>query len=250
MQYLQNKNILITGASSGLGKAIVEELASEDVVVSVVGRNKEKLALFDKLNVRVIHGDVTDESLINKVVRDLKPQIMILNAGATPIMGSLEDQTWDSFSRVWDTDVKAGLYGIQAALKAPLPPGSRVLIVASGAGMVGAPLSGSYAGAKRMLWFMAQYANDIAQKKGLDITFQTVVLMQMIAETDLARTVAAAYTTSKGLSIEKYIEERYGEPITPAEYAKLVYVLLTDPAYTGAAAYGIRKDTGINIITH
>jgi NAD(P)-dependent dehydrogenase (short-subunit alcohol dehydrogenase family) len=250
MQYLQNKNILITGASSGLGKAIVEELASEDVVISVVGRNKEKLALFDKLNVQTIYGDVTDESLINKVVSDLKPQIMILNAGATPIMGSLDEQTWDSFSRVWETDVKAGLYGIQAALKAPLPPGSRVLIVSSGAAMVGAPLSGSYAGAKRMLWLMGQHANEIAQNKGLDITFQTVVLMQMIAETDFAQTIAAAYAKPKGLSVENYIAERYGDPITATEYAKHVHALLTDPAFIGAGAYGIRKDTGIKIINY
>jgi uncharacterized protein len=74
MQNLQNKNVLITGASSGLGKAIVDELASEDVVISIVGRNKDKLALFKEPNVHVIYGDVTDKFLINKVVTDLKPK--------------------------------------------------------------------------------------------------------------------------------------------------------------------------------
>jgi NAD(P)-dependent dehydrogenase (short-subunit alcohol dehydrogenase family) len=247
---MQTKNILITGASSGLGKAIVDELASEDVMITIIGRNKAKLALFKNPNVRIIYGDVTDESLISKLVCDLKPGIMILNAGATPIMAALDEQTWDSFSTVWNTDVKAGLYGIQAALKAPLPPGSRVLIVSSGAAMIGAPLSGSYAGAKRMLWFMAQHANEIAQKKGLGITFQTLVPMQMIAETDLAQTVGGAYARLQGLTVEKYVEARYGEPLSAVEYAKLVHTFLTDPEYLDGAAYGIRKDTGLKLINY
>ena len=160
-------NVLITGGTSGLGKAIVDELASGDFEISVLGRNKEKLSRLGGSNIHAIHGDATDERLVNKVVSDLKPQLFILNAGATPMMASLEEQTWDSFTTVWNTDVKAGLYGIQAALKAPLGVGSRVVVVTSGAAMVGAPLSGSYAGAKRMLWFMVQYATLSRRKKGL-----------------------------------------------------------------------------------
>ena len=53
----------------------------------------------------------------------------------------------------------AGLYWMQAALKTPLKSGSRVLVGSSGAAQNGSPLSGGYAGAKRMLWLMAKYAN-------------------------------------------------------------------------------------------
>jgi NAD(P)-dependent dehydrogenase (short-subunit alcohol dehydrogenase family) len=88
---MQTKNILITGASSGLAKAIVDELASEDFIITIIGRNRDKLALFKKPNVRVVYGDATDELLINKVVNDLKPGIIILNAGATPVMAPLDD---------------------------------------------------------------------------------------------------------------------------------------------------------------
>lgn len=250
MQNLQNKNILITGATGGLGKAILNELASEAAVISIIGRNREKLRLLEKPNIKVIRGDVTNELLINKVVDELKPDIIILNAGATPVMGNLQEQTWDSFTTVWNTDVKAGLYGIQAALKTPLPQGSRILIVVSGAAMVGAPLSGSYAGAKRMLWFMAQYANEIAKNKGLGITFQLIVPMQMIAETDLAQTVAGAYANPQGLTVEKYIEDRYGEPLSAREYAKHVHTILINPTYFNGIAYGIRKDIGIKLIDY
>ena len=247
---MQKKHVLIIGGTSGLGKAIVDELASGDFKVSVVGRNKDKLARFNMPNILGIYGDATNERLINKVVNDIRPQIMVLNAGATPIMGSLEEQTWDSFNTVWNTDVRAGLYGIQAALKAPLPPGSRVVVVSSGAAMIGAPLSGSYAGAKRMLWFMTQYANDIAQKRRLEITFQNLVLMQMITETDFAQTIAGEYAKREGVAIERYVEVRYGEPMSPAEYAKHVHVFLANTEYSQGVAYGVRKDTGLKAINY
>jgi len=243
-------HVLITGGTSGLGKAIVDELASGGFEISIVGRNKDKLARFKSPNIFRLYGDATDERLINKAVSEIKPHILILNAGATPIMGSLEEQTWDSFNAVWNTDVKGGLYGIQAALKAPLPPGSRVVVVTSGAAMIGAPLSGSYAGAKRMLWFMVQYANDIAQKKGLGISFQTVLPMQMIAETDLAQTIADAYARREGMSIEEYVEAKYGSPLSSAEYAKYVHTFLTNPEYRQGVAYGIHKDTGLKLIDY
>jgi NAD(P)-dependent dehydrogenase (short-subunit alcohol dehydrogenase family) len=70
---------------------------------------------------------------------------------------------WGSFfDQHSQTDVKAGLYWLQAALNLPLKPGSRVLVVSSGAAQNGSPLSGGYAGAKRMLWFMA---NDVALRQ-------------------------------------------------------------------------------------
>jgi NAD(P)-dependent dehydrogenase (short-subunit alcohol dehydrogenase family) len=91
-------------------------------------------------------------------------------------VGSIDEQTWEDFSATWNTDVKAGLVGIQAALKTPMKPGGRVLIMSSGAAMaLSVPfiapeslrLSGGYTGAKRMLWFMAHSANAVARERGL-----------------------------------------------------------------------------------
>jgi NAD(P)-dependent dehydrogenase (short-subunit alcohol dehydrogenase family) len=113
--------------------------------------------------------------------------VLILNAGATPLMAPLDEQSWDAFTAVWDTDVKAGLYGIQAALKAPLAEGARVLLVSSGAAITGNPLSGGYAGAKRMVWLMAHYANGLASERKLGIHFQVLVPQQILGETALGR---------------------------------------------------------------
>src|SRR5260370_26890579 len=98
-------------------------------------------------------------------------------------MGRLDQLSWADFTATWETDVKAGLYWLQAALNLPLKPGSRVLVESSGAAENGSPLSGGYAGAKRMLWFMAEYANKVAEQKRLGIRFQAIVPQQIIGRT-------------------------------------------------------------------
>jgi hypothetical protein len=95
-------------------------------------------------------------------------------------MGRLDQLSWADFTVAWETDVKAGLYWLQAALNLPLKPGSRVLVGSSGAAVTGSPMSGGYGGAKRMLWFMAKYANGVSEQKNLGIRFQAIVPQQII----------------------------------------------------------------------
>jgi NAD(P)-dependent dehydrogenase (short-subunit alcohol dehydrogenase family) len=176
---LQDERVVVTGGSRGLGLGIVAALLARGAQVTVVARDPTRLADVQRLGAAARPGDVTDPALMSAVVADVKPSVLILNAGATPAMAPIDEQSWDAFTAVWDTDVKAGLYGIQAALNAPLAPGARVLIVSSGAAIAGNPLSGGYAGAKRMLWLMAHYASGLASERGLGIHFQVLVPQQM-----------------------------------------------------------------------
>ena len=46
--------------------------------------------------------------------------MLILNAGARLPMKPIDQQSWEEFSTAWNTDVRAGLVGIQAALNTPM----------------------------------------------------------------------------------------------------------------------------------
>jgi len=245
MQTLEGQNILVVGGSRGLGFGVVEAVVARKANVTVVARDAARLAeLKDHLGVSVIAGDATDPALAESAIRQVRPSVLVLNAGATPAMAPLHKQSWQSFSRNWDTDVRATFHWIQASLNAPLARGSRVLISSSGAAIDGSPLSGGYAGAKRMIWIMAGYANGLANELDLGIRFQALVVRQIVGATELGRAAAEAYARRKGVSTESFLAG-FGRPLEPREYGEHIVTLLTDPSYETAQAFAIRGETGI-----
>ena len=155
--------------------------------------------------------------------------------------------SWADFTAPWEHDVKAGLYWLQAALTLPLKRGSRVLVVSSGAAQNGSPLSGGYAGAKRTLWFMAKYANNVSEQKDLGIRFQTIVPLQMVGDTGVGDEGANAYARAMGIKRNEFLA-RFGAPMPPREFGEKVVSVLDDPQYAEDFAFGLRGDTGITML--
>jgi NAD(P)-dependent dehydrogenase (short-subunit alcohol dehydrogenase family) len=242
---LEGQRVLVTGGSRGLGLGIVEALVARNARVTVLARDPARLAeVARRLDVGVIAGDITDPALAGAVLRDVRPAVLVLNAGAKTPMGPLHEQTWEQFTSVWNTDVKAGLSWMQEAIRLPLPRGSRVLVGSSGAAIGGSPLSGGYAGAKRMLWMMAQYANGVAAELDLGIRFQVLIPQQIIGDTDSGRNAATAYAKKRGISLEAFLAN-FGKPMPPRQYGEHVATLLTDPKYDAGTAFGFKGDHGI-----
>jgi NAD(P)-dependent dehydrogenase (short-subunit alcohol dehydrogenase family) len=254
MQDLNGKRVVVTGGSEGLGFAMVEALIVRGAHVTAIARDRVKLGAAERVGATVIAGDATDAALMNRIIDDGAPDVLILNAGARLSMKPIDEQSWDEFSTAWNTDVKAGLIGIQAALNTPMKAGGRVLIMSSGASMVlsvpfiepeSLRLSGGYIGAKRMLWFMAHSANAVSRGRGRNLHFQVLVPSQLIPGTTLGHQVAAAYAKIEGVSAEEHVMQRYGSILRPAEVGGRVVELLTDPRYASGVAYGFRANTDI-----
>jgi NAD(P)-dependent dehydrogenase (short-subunit alcohol dehydrogenase family) len=252
MQDLNGKRAVVTGGSEGLGFAMVEALIVRGAHVTAIARDRVKLGAAERVGAAVIAGDATDAALMNRIIGNVAPDVLILNAGARLSMKPIDEQSWDGFSTTWNTDVKAGLIGIQAALNTPMKPGGRVLIMSSGASMVlsvpfikpeSLRLSGGYVGAKRMLWFMAHSANAVSREHNLH--FQVLVPSQLIPGTTLGHQVAAAYAKIEGVSAEEHVMQRYGSILRPAEVGERVVELLADPRYASGVAYGFRANTDI-----
>src|SRR6202045_400511 len=245
---LKDKNVVVTGGSRGLGLGLVEALVAHGAHVTVVARDADALGIVHaRLGVVTISADVTDETAAHRIVGEVRPDILALNAGATPRMGRMDQLSWADFSVPWETDVKAGLYWLQAALNAPLKPGSRVLVGSSGAAVNGSPLSGGYGGAKRMLWFMAKYANGVSEQKQLGIRFQTIVPQQIIGGTGVGDAGADAYARAMGVKPEKFLAG-FGAPMPPREFGEKIVSVLDDPKYAEGVAFGFKGDTGITML--
>jgi NAD(P)-dependent dehydrogenase (short-subunit alcohol dehydrogenase family) len=245
---LNDKNVVVTGGSRGLGLGLVESLVARGARVTVVARSADALkAVRTRLGVATIAADVTDEMAARRIVAETRPHVLALNAGAKPCMGRLDQLSWQDFTTNWEVDVRAGFFWVQAALQLPLGPGSRVLLSSSGAAQTGSPLSGGYAGAKRMLWFMAKYANTVAIQKRLGIRFQAIVPQQMFGGTGVGDVGAAAYARANGIDPETFLARSF-TPMSPREFGEQVVTLLEDAHDTQSVAIGIRGDTGVSVI--
>ena len=245
---LKDKNVVVTGGSRGLGLGLVEALVAHGARVTVVARDAGALeSVRARLGVATISADVTDETAAHRILAEVRPDILALNAGAKPRMGRLDQLSWADFSAPWETDVKAGLYWLQAALNLPLKPGSRVLVVSSGAAVSGSPMSGGYGGAKRMLWFMAKYANGVSEQKDLGIRFQAIVPQQMVRGTGVGDEASNAYARAMGIKPEEFVA-RFGAPMPPRQFGDHLVAVLDDPRYTTGVAFGLKGDTGITIL--
>ena len=244
---MKDKRALVTGGSRGLGLGIVEALVDEGAKVWVVARDGADLEkVRTRLGVQTIQADITDAAAANRILAEVRPEILILNAGAVPRMARFDQTSWEEFTATWETDVKGGLYWMQAALNLPLAPGCRVLVSSSGAAEQGSPMSGGYGGAKRMLWLMAKYANGVSQKKGLGVDFQAIVPKQMVAGTGVGGAGSSAYANAMGISQEAFLA-RYPD-MSPRAYGDHVVKVLTDAVYDPALAIGINGEIGAVIL--
>jgi NAD(P)-dependent dehydrogenase (short-subunit alcohol dehydrogenase family) len=245
---LKDKTVVVTGGSGGLGLGLVEALVAHGARVTVVARGADALeSVRARLGVSTISADVTDETAAHRILAEVRPDILALNAGAKPRMGQLDQLSWADFTATWETDVKAGLYWLQAALNLPLNPGSRVLVGSSGAAVGGSPMSGGYGGAKRMLWFMAKYANGVSEQKNLGIRFQAIVPQQMVGGTGVGDAGASAYARAMGIEPAEFLK-RFGVPMSPREFGENVVSVLDDPQYAEGLAFGLKGDTGITML--
>ena len=173
-----------------------------------------------------------------------EPEVLILVAGANPVMRPLQYQTWETFSVNWQTDVKIAFTWLREALLKPLAPGSRVVVVSSGAAINGSPASGGYAGAKATQRFIAGYAQDESRRAGLDITV-TAVMPRMTPFGNVGRRGVRAYAARGGQTEEAYLKQM-GELLTPEMAGSaLVDLVRADPATTAPGylltAAGLQK---------
>jgi NAD(P)-dependent dehydrogenase (short-subunit alcohol dehydrogenase family) len=232
MSGISGKTTIVVGASRGLGRGIATAFAEAGAQVVAVSRTTA--AFPEQVTITPEIADAGDPAVAAGVLGRYDPEAVILVAGATPSIRPLQDQTWETFGVNWETDVRIAFHWLREALTRPLRPGSKVVVISSGAALAGSPLSGGYAGAKATQRFITEYAREESARAGLEITF-TAVLPRITPLTDVGREAVQAYAARAGQSEEDFIRQ-LGPLVTPETVGgALVELAQRDPAAVAPA---------------
>jgi len=156
MTALQEKIIIITGASSGLGEAIARKLAPLGCKLILGARRMDKLEALKKElgdNVHIMGCDVTEPQQVNQLAQMAlekygRIDVLINNAGVMPLSFFAEKKL-DEWNRMIDVNIRGVLHGIAAVIDTMTTQKSgHIINVASVAGHVVTPSSGVYAATK------------------------------------------------------------------------------------------------------
>lgn len=205
---LSGKRVVVVGGSRGLGRVILQAVHAEGARVLAVARDEKALAQIasDLVGATTLAVDATHDMAPSKVFSALKPDVLILCAGAIPPTAPLHEQDWEQFSVNWETDVKSSFLFCKAALNLPLEPGCLIVLISSGVAIGGSPISGGYAGAKRMQMFIANYSQKESVRLALGLRFIAIAPARIMPETGVGQVAVNGYSHYLGISTEAFIQ--------------------------------------------
>ena len=166
---MEDKVAIVTGGSSGIGKAISEKLAWGGTEVVIADLDQEKgLELAEEIGARFKHCDVSDRENVENVIEETveesgKLDIMVNNAGIGS-NNSIEEMDEEEWSQVLSVDLDGVMYGTKAAVPYLKETEGVILNTASIYGLVGDVGATAYNAAKGgVVNFTRSVANDLAQ---------------------------------------------------------------------------------------
>lgn len=234
---LTGTTALVTGASRGLGRGIATALIGTGATVVGVARNAGPLeAVRAELGARFVPvaADATNPDVARVLLAQHRPRVLVLNAGATPTLASLQTQTWQTFGQNWEVDTRHVFEWVGSALRLPLPAGSVVISISSGAALAGSPLSGGYAGANATIRFISAYAQREALSGALGVRFVSV-LPQLTPATELGAPAVAAYAELEGIDVASFVG-RMQPVLTPKQAGESIVELALGSSSSSATS--------------
>ena len=156
---LKGKVAIVTGGSSGIGKAIALEFVKEGARVAVVGRQEAKLKEVVEEIRRLggegisIHGDVSNPADVDRMVRvtveTFKRLDILVNSAGTLFSADLAHHTEAIWNDTININLKGSFLCIQRAVPEMLKQSKgKIINISSIAGQIGFPNSAAYCASK------------------------------------------------------------------------------------------------------
>ncbi|RKS53045.1 short-subunit dehydrogenase [Gillisia mitskevichiae] len=208
----ENKNILITGGSSGIGKALISELFNNGArTIAVIGRDRSKMeplkTKYPEINFLFLKADVAKLNEIKDVMQLIgkvwdRVDILINNAGVVSA-GALED--------ISDEDIIAqqniNTTGLILLTKHVLPllkksEDAAIINISSGLGLIGMPFYATYAATKAAV---KQFSEAI-RRELKDYPIHVMTVYPTATDTPMMESAASKNMDTPELVAQKTIE--------------------------------------------
>jgi NAD(P)-dependent dehydrogenase (short-subunit alcohol dehydrogenase family) len=226
---VDGKVALVTGASRGIGEAIVRELLASGVAgVVITGRKADTLEpLAAELGERVVPvvGNATDADHAQMAVATAVDtfgscDLLVNNAGTNPAAGTLMDVDLGAVDKTWEVNLRAPLLWARAAWHGSMKQrGGAIVSIGSIGGLRPSPAIGAYNVSKAGVHHLTQQlAHELAPSVRVNAVAAAIVrtrLSEMLWSWD-AEAVGRAHPL-----------QRLGEP---EDVARAVVFLLSDAA--------------------
>lgn len=232
MGKLTGKTAIISGASSGIGAGIAEELAVEGANVVLVARSldklinvKEEITAIGTGKVFVVETDISKindvTNMVEKAVKECGPIDILVNNAGQMLTGSVQSGDVKAWEKMIDVNIKGTLYGIDAVLPSMLERSTGHIV-------------------------------NIASVSGLEVTKHSTVYsatkhavrtISMGLEKELARTGVRVTNISPGMvdtpqSSDNNWNDR--KKLTTADIGKAVVYAVTQPDYVNVNEITVR----------
>lgn len=170
---LNNKTIVIAGATGGMGSSLSEKLSHEGARLILLGKSSDKLeSLKKKLGKShsYLHCDFEDNNQLREVVKNLKSKSQIdclIHAAGVGVYKNLEEITEKEWNKTFSINVKS-LFTLTQSLVTTLEKSELALVLAIGSGAGVIPMKGrsAYCSSKFSLrGFMLSLVEEFKDRK-------------------------------------------------------------------------------------
>ena len=210
MQYVENKVIIITGASSGIGAETAKVLAKNGAKVVLSARREDRLKkLAEEIgpNAAYLRSDVSSAEDMQALIRLAKEKfgkadVLFANAGIMPGGNMSELKVKD-----WMDMVNINIVGVLNSMAAVLPEfiaqkSGHIIVTSSAAGTRSVPGNAVYCGTKHFVRAMLDSFRMEAVTEGTSI--RTTAIYPGAVKTELLNTIAPSETKAM---VEKFYED-------------------------------------------
>ena len=230
MSNVEQKVVILTGASSGIGEETAKELARNGAKVVLAARREERLQELQKAieneggEAKYKVTDVTSRKEMKELAQFTldeygKIDVIVNNAGLMPnsFLYKLKVDEWD---RMIDVNIKGVLYGIAAVLPHMRErKDGHVINVSSVAGHVTGPGSAVYSGTK----FAVRAITEGLRKEESPNNIRTTIISPGAVATELTSTITDE-------DLKPNVDKLYEDAIQSEDIARAIRYAVEEPA--------------------